>query len=277
MKNERGQIIVMFSFLMPFFLVLLLVIVDLCHAVHAKIRLQGATDRAVYAATSHLAYRLNVITDLNHQVNDLLLNLESDFGSDTKGTEKEGDDHFHTVETKQDEKYQEILKIDDDGYLAACRIAQKMVMESEGADFLPLNSVSDDCSQALPMAEIVPADRTAISFGEMPGDNMNPDGSGVAHLVKAVPLFLKNPFDEVRFGGVGIKVIPRLFGKPLVLTAYAAGMPILGDIAVFNSVFEPVLVKVARLPAEELKYAEDHCVSKWCRIWGNLDVTTIKN
>ena len=276
MKNERGQMIVLFSFLLPFLLVMLLVIVDLCHAVHAKIRLQGAVDRAVYAGTSHLAYRLNEITKLNHQVNDLFLQLKNDFENDTKGTEEEGNKHFHEVEKVQQDKYEEMWKINDDGYLAACQIAQTMMWQSEAADFLPLNSVSDNCSEALPMAGMFPEDRSRILFGEMPGNDMEPDGSGVGHAVMAVPNFLKDADNEVRFGGVGIKVIKRLFGKPLILTAYASGMPIRGNIAAYDSTFEPLLVRVRNLPPLEVQYARDHCVSNWCAMWGGLDVSTIQ-
>lgn len=277
MKNERGQVIVLFLLLLPFISAALLYLVNLSHVVFEQMRLQGAVDRAVYAGAAHLSYRLNEITNLNRQANELMENLRREYRRGHYGSQREGVNHFQDMERLQEDLYQQMLDISDHGYPMACGLAKALAAESEAAVFLPLNNISNDCSAARPMTRIYRDETTRLIFHEMEGVDMDPNRAGVQHHVDAIPRYLRDLRDWVSFGGMVVKEIPQFIGPPKRLVALAAARPVAGDITDFHSIYEPQLVPVRELKAEEVDWAKEHCGGIFCEEWENINVGIIQH
>lgn len=109
--NEKGQMAVMMAMIFPMLILLLAFFVNLSLLIHQKVRLQSAVDAGVYSGAASLAYDLNRIAQLNHEIKELYdgdptANRECDWDSLSLKEYLEKDSlHMWYIE----KKYQEYL------------------------------------------------------------------------------------------------------------------------------------------------------------------------
>lgn len=194
--DQKGQVVILFTLLIPFFLTLLVLTVQFSEIVFAKIKLQATLDKGVFAGASYLTETLNQIALSNRKVHQEFLNLKKRF--------KEGMKQNTPEAKKEIEKTWKIQnQIFDD----------EILPQVERATAKAYQITSQIVRKEFPLARLIPLSDSPIrigegiteelSFAEIKGVTFDPKG------YKKVP---KNGF-EARVAFV------KDFENPVVLAA----------------------------------------------------------
>ena len=134
-SSEDGQIVIILALLMPFFALLISMVVNLSMIVHQKIRLQNSVDAGVYSAAASMARDLNDIAFLNLNVHVLY--------------ESEGGNPMSTNDPLLYEELQEgsLREINDDTAFAG-ELGAIMQIEDYEQSYYRLWNKSQDINQA---------------------------------------------------------------------------------------------------------------------------------
>lgn len=147
--NQKGQVVILFALLIPFFVLLLVLTVQFSEIVFAKIKLQATLDRAVFAGASYLTETLNQIALSNRKVHQEFLNLKKRF--------KEGMKQNTPAAKKEIEKTWKIQnQIFDD----------EMLPQVQEARAKAWTITSQIVQKEFPQARLIPLSDTPLRIGE---------------------------------------------------------------------------------------------------------------
>lgn len=227
--NQKGQVVLFFVFLVPLFLLLLVISVELSKRVHAKIKLQGVLDKGIYAGAGSLTDSLNRIALLNQKVFDLHRERKEDFlRRGSKRNEKEAKRQILETMRRQNLLLEEMEKIAGESYPKAYQIVNEVIREEyPGSRFIPLYQAPLILEEGL---------FEELAFSKIRGNVFDPTG------YKKVPkdgfalriAFKKNPATTLAVAGLlevssPKAILPILDNRESLKTA-AAALPYGGSV-----------------------------------------------
>lgn len=255
--NCSGQYAVMLAFILPVFVVMISAVVVIGNLTDAKVRLQAALDRGMYAGAARLSFLMNRAGELAWEYHKSYRDLRDIFESTSQQSSSEGESKLNELETKQNELLRQIDEISRGMYAQAHRTVYEVLDAnlhlSKGfagtPDYkicagLPVGIADEmlcDWMPAINRSEsafsIVTADTVDLSYDYIQGDFADPSDKGGGG--RAVVPFIMKDGSRVAIAGeaemnVRIPLLHEVFGDTLRMRVASAGQSYGGSIRSFG-------------------------------------------
>lgn len=126
-KKCKGQAVILFMLIIPIMILMLCVCVNVSHLVRSKVRLQNATDRAVYAGAATLTHYMNKVAEENWRLNHAFKGLKKTFATFTSESSKTSEDEWNKYRAIRAEVEDNIKYYINEAYPDACSKAESII------------------------------------------------------------------------------------------------------------------------------------------------------
>ncbi|MBI4124851.1 MAG: pilus assembly protein [Deltaproteobacteria bacterium] len=169
MKNERGQVVVFFILLIPFFILLWVGTMEFSRLTATKMKLQGSLDRAVFKGAEYLTEALNQTAGENRKAHEIFLDTEKKFRELSKQNVPTAKNRIKETWRRQNNILEEkIIPVIEEAYTRAYRIVEEEVRKDfPKAKVLPFYYRS---------IEILDGRIEELPFGQIKGITFDPKG-----------------------------------------------------------------------------------------------------
>lgn len=130
LRSKEGSITVWLVGFFPVLVVILMLIVNVIAMIDARLTMQGAIDRGVYAGASYLAYVMNKVAGFNKTFRDEYLEVNRTFDADSEDSEKWSSEQVELLNTKQAMLYDNMKGLLESGYAVANEISRNVAVKN---------------------------------------------------------------------------------------------------------------------------------------------------
>lgn len=246
MRSNVGSISIVLAIVAPLLVALMVLVVNVGVLLHARTKLQIATDRGVYAGAASLAHSLNEIARKNWEIHSEFARLKRDLDDDTQTDEPQVEQQIGDARARQVFLYEEMNGINAAMLAGAVNQAVSVIAANiPGAFFEPFESVLE--SNVLDLSRIEDAEGSGGVYDEVVGADIvgdlvfDPESYEIQEPVRMLRYLYNTRMREVFFGGrvavlSAVPIFPSLFGGAVTLRAAAGAQPYGGSIEEFAQV-----------------------------------------
>lgn len=249
--NQRGTIIVLFSFFLFFFALLFLGTVTISKQVFEKVRIQETLDEAVLVGAGFLTETLNQMALLNKEVHQLFLDRKEDFlWKGSKRNEHEAKRQLEETMRQQDLLRDQMEHLAEEAYSKAYALAAEVLhQELPEADAIPIYR------EPLVLREGLYEE---LSFAKIKGNVFDPSGHQTIPK-NGYPLRMAFEKDPQFLNAIGIHLelppspeLPTFLRSRRPYQAMAAAQPFGGSLWGYALGDQNRLYQTALIPIEDL-------------------------
>ena len=236
-----GSMSIALAIVAPLLVALLAVVVNVGMLLHARARLQIATDRGVYAGAASIAHDMNRIARANWGIHSEYARLEDWLNGTSEPSEEEINNRFSEARSRQAELFSQIRDINAGMFGRAVEVARSVAAANvPGAEFVPFFEPPDDGMMQIG-GESDDEHYGFLSGADIEGTTFDPENYDIEDPVQTLKYFEKNDGRSLFFGGWVISESPSpvfasLFGDKTEIAAAAGAQPYGGSIKSFAQV-----------------------------------------
>ena len=130
LENKKGSLTVWLVYVLPVLVMAFALFANVGILVDTKMRMQSAVDRGAYAGSAYLAHVMDNIAHLNWDFRKLYLDKKSLFAKASKDSKGLIDKHINELNQRQNELYEKMNSLLDEGYRNAYEIAKDVAFEN---------------------------------------------------------------------------------------------------------------------------------------------------
>lgn len=252
--------------MIPVFVLLVALVLNVNALVDAKLRLQMATDRAAYAGAAKQAYVMNKIGEDNWQIHQLFLKLEKDLKAGTKKSDQEAVGHVRATMVSIQQLEEDMEHRNVTAHEKATNISKQILVNNDGVATLQVKTPSGPMLTLSDTEEVGQWQTLSYAYttGSDPFDPEN-HSSGERSVLSYV---VKTPSPTVVWSiaataplpqGILFGVLKKYLSNPLPqLQARATAQPYHGSIKRYKDL---AVVDLAAVPAAAIAVGADYQVS----------------
>lgn len=241
MRSNVGSMTIALAIVTPLLLALLALVVNVGMILHARAKLQVATDRGVYAGAASLAHDMNQIARANWEIHSEYARLEDWLNGTSEPSEEEINNRFSEARARQAEYFSRILDINAEMFGRAVEVARSVTAANvPDAEFVPFFEPPADGLMQIG-GEDDDEHYGYLSGSDIEGTTFDPESYDVEDPEETLRYFEKNDGRSLFFGGWVLSKSPApiftsLFGGSSELAAAAGAQPYGGSIRAFAEV-----------------------------------------
>ena len=241
MRSELGSMTIALAIVTPLLVALLVLVVNVGTLLHARAKLQVATDRGVYAGAASLAHDMNRIARANWEIHSEYARLEEWLSGTSEPSEEEINNRFSEARARQADCFSRILDVNAEMFDRAVEAASEVAAANvPGAEFIPFFEPPEDGLMQIG-GEDDDEHYGYLSGSDIEGTTFDPEDYDVEAPEEVLRYLEKNDGRTLYFGGWVISESPApiftsLFGGATELAAAAGAQPYGGSIRAFAEV-----------------------------------------
>ena len=224
---------------------LLCLFIDFSHVTFAKMRLQSATDQAVFIGAQILTQKLNEIAGLNQKAFEAFEKTQKEFEKMSKDDPELAQTKIETLHRYQEALRETMDQQSETAYAEACVAMRNALHQHDpGVTAIPAYGATlegGECTSKISMMRIESAAPIDLAYAYIESSAFDPTGynGGRSNRYPARPKFLKDAgYSLVQFAGVATRTLQTPFflkKKTMTLQAASAAQPFGGNIGRFES------------------------------------------